>query len=135
MRVRAKLHSCKRHAVAECLKGGHHLGRGSNAPTTAYCRKQAREPAALAEREPQHKTQYMNDAAARLLLGSRLEEIEIQVIVAIMYTKLKEPACVPTIGKCLTRGEQHIAAAQRDPLILRTSTLMLLYPGFPSRRG
>jgi hypothetical protein len=44
-------------------------------PTVAHCRQRARELTVLAEREPQHKTQHLNDAAAWLLLARRSEEI------------------------------------------------------------
>jgi hypothetical protein len=58
-----------------------HLGtvasgiRKTHMPTVTHCRKRARELIALAEREPQHRTQHLNDAAAWLLLARRLEEI------------------------------------------------------------
>ena len=44
-------------------------------PTVADCRQRARELTVLAEREPQHKTQHLNDAAAWLLLARRSEEL------------------------------------------------------------
>jgi hypothetical protein len=46
-------------------------------PTAAHCRQRARELIALAEREPQHKTQHLIDAAGWQLLARRMEEIGI----------------------------------------------------------
>jgi hypothetical protein len=56
-----------------------HLG-GWHMPTIAHCRKRAHELTALAEREPQHKAQHLNDAEAWLILAARLED---QALVAI----------------------------------------------------
>ena len=83
--------------------------------SVSYCQKPTRELTALAEREPQHKSNQLNAAKAWLRLAKRIEEIEIQVIDAIKHAKPKEPARVQTIAECLTQGEQHIAQAQRDP--------------------
>jgi hypothetical protein len=43
--------------------------------TIAHCQKRARELTALAEREPQHKAQHLIDAAAWLLLASRMVQM------------------------------------------------------------
>jgi hypothetical protein len=45
-------------------------------PTIAHCRERARELTALAEAEPQNRTQHLNDAAAWSLLANRTEELE-----------------------------------------------------------
>jgi len=46
--------------------------------TVAHCQKRARELAALAERDPTNCIQHRNDAAAWLLLASRMEQMELR---------------------------------------------------------
>jgi hypothetical protein len=55
-------------------------------PTIAHRQRRARELTALAEREPEHRAQRPVDAAAWLLLASRLEEFKFQARVTIKTT-------------------------------------------------
>jgi hypothetical protein len=51
-----------------------------NMPTIAHCRKRARELTELAEREPENRTQHLNDAAGWLLLARRTEELKAMAL-------------------------------------------------------